>query len=142
MGINLYDQDLQPGDRLTFTPEVELHLDSLGIEHHFDYGDELIVLADEWQRKFPILVGDRKDPGWQARIFRGIAERARDFWLRSCELELEGEGVTSPLPLDVWNAEFCALSPKERSRVWKLLQEGDVEQMWRLMIQPYRRPVE
>jgi hypothetical protein len=108
--VNPYDEDLKPGDRLIFTDEVEIHLANLGIPHRLEYGDELIVLDDHWERKFPIQIADVQDPTWTAWIYRTIDEGARDFWLKSQELAPEGEGVSSPLPPAYWSKAYLAMS--------------------------------
>ena len=132
--MNPYDEDLKPGDRLTFTDELELHLADLGIDHSFEYGDELIVLADEWQRHYPILLGDPNDLAWRAWVFRTIAENAHDFWLKQRELEPENEGVSSPLPLKYWYKGYSSLTPEQRQQISR--EHGAIDDpaiLWNLL---------
>ena len=81
--MNPYDEELKAGDRLTFTDELELHLDDLGIDHNFDYGDELIVLSRDDSRKFKVQIGDPRDRSWQAWIFLAYRCPVEGNWSRS-----------------------------------------------------------
>ena len=128
---NPYDKEIEAGDRLTFTYEMSLHLAALGIDHNFDYGDEMLVLGRDDRRHFPVLIGDPHDIAFQAWVFLTITEDAHTFHLKMQELEPEGEGVSSPLPLSYWNQHYHSLSPDERNRLWQALE--DSETVWRLL---------
>ena len=114
--FNPFDEDLKPGDKLTFTEEVEFHLADLGIDHSFAYGDELVVVAEDQKRKFPICITDPRDMTWKAWIFRTIAERAREVWLKDA-------GFAPPPTIADYNDQFKKLSPEDRIAAWEDLRQ-------------------
>lgn len=132
--MNSYDEDLKPGDLLIFTDEVEAHINNLGIEHSFEYGDTLIVLRDEPTLRLSICVSSPQNLGWQAWILRTVAENARDFWLRMRELEFDNEGISLPVPLEYWNKEFRQLTPADRVRMWQELREKSPGEIWTILV--------
>ena len=131
------DEEIKAGDLLTFTQEVELHLADLRIEHRFEYGDDILVLDRDDDRKFNVLITNPLDLTWQAWIFLVIAEGARDFRLNAQELYRENEGVSSPLPLNYWNQTYRNLTPQERHKYWQEQRdegETDYNTLWKLLV--------
>jgi hypothetical protein len=115
--MNPFDEDLKIGDRLTFTEELELHLDDLGIEHPFEYGDELEVIHVEDRLTYPICIADSRDRQWQAWVFRTIVERAQEVWLKA-------HGFVAPPTMAEYAEKFEKLSPKERIKAWEDLRQS------------------
>lgn len=129
-----YDEAVKPGDRLTFTYEFSLHLAEIGVTHAFELGDDVLVLGVDDRRDFSVLIGDPHDITFQAWVFEVVARYARNFWLRQAELEPEGEGVSSLLPLSYWNHHYHSLSPAERHALWQTDNTpGDFETLFRIL---------
>jgi hypothetical protein len=138
--MNFYNEELKPGDHLTFTDEMEEFLDYLGVGHCFEYGDDLIVLAVEHARQYQVLVTNPLDLTWQAWIYLSVAEAAQEFWLESQQLRHEGEGVSSQLPLAYWSLRFRQMTPNERQKAWEATQENNFDLLWMILTESQNKP--
>lgn len=135
---NWYNEELKPGDKLTFTEEVEMHFEALHVEHKFHYGDELVVVERDDRRDLGICVSDPRDLMWKAWISIIVAERAQEFWLEMNGVE--PSKVSSPLPPDYWNKEFAVLTPGERIKKWEQMRDAEIAKHWEFLMKTPAKP--
>lgn len=130
------DEELKAGDLLTYTDDMDAHLADLGIAHRFEYGDDILVIERDDDRKFNVLITDPLDLSWQAWVFLSPAENAHNFRLASQELYPENEGVSSPLPLHYWSRAYKDMTPEERKQFSQEQDssETDYETLWKLLV--------
>jgi hypothetical protein len=123
MAHHWYDEEIKPGDKLTFTDEVELHFADLGINHKFKFGDELVVVERDDERSYGICVADPRDMTWQAWVSIIVAERAQESWLELNGLAPEGERARRKRLINDWNKEVSILTPEERIKKFEALRD-------------------
>ena len=129
MAHHWYHDEIKPGDKLTFTREVELHFADLNIPHKLKCGDELVVVERDDDRDYGICITDPRDMTWRAWISIIVAERAQEFWLEMNDMSLDGKRVSRYVPNEDWHREFAALSLEDKIRKWEELRASSFDEM-------------
>lgn len=114
----------QAGDKLSFIVALEVHFDELSVAHTLELGDELVVVEVDFSSERPVCVSDPRALTWRAWINHVVAQQARRFWLELQERMIHNEGISSPLPVEYWSADYAQLSHADRVRLRDLVRDA------------------